>query len=202
MLNSNEQIKEDVDKLYYTKNDTFDNILKPYMDRLKRDIEKAKSEADYVVMCSHCGGQYNSEVDAYTLYVCEQIKKFGADIIINNHPHIIQKSSIKDGYFISYSIGNFISDDGNGIENKEGIIDANYAVLVNLYIKEESGKIKTKIGFKVIKNIITDGQLPKTVNTYNEYMKNKSEKLKNEILFYAGRFADSSYDRVEYFIEL
>ena len=96
----------------------------------------------------------------------------------------------------------FISDDGNGIENKEGIIDANYAVLVNLYIKEKSGKIKTKIGFKVIKNIITDGQLPKTVNTYNEYMKNKSEKLKNEILFYAGRFADSSYDRVEYFIEL
>ena len=36
LLNSNEQIKEDVDRLYHTKNDTFDNILKPYLDQLKR----------------------------------------------------------------------------------------------------------------------------------------------------------------------
>lgn len=204
LLNSNEQIKEDVDRLYYTKNDTFDSILKPYFDRLKRDIEAAKAEADYVVMCSHCGGQYNSEVDAYTLYVCEQVRKFGADIIINNHPHIIQKSSVKDGYFISYSIGNFISDSGNGTENTERIIDANYSALVNLYIKADAGKVKTKIGFKLLKNIIADGKLPKTVNTYNEYIKNKSEEFKNEILFYANRFADRCYDKVqkEYFITL
>lgn len=205
LLNSNDQIKEDVDRLYHTKNDTFDNILKPYLNRLKRDIEKARKEADYVVMCSHCGGQYNSEVDAYTLYVCEQVKKFGADIIINNHPHIIQNSSVEDGYFISYSIGNFLSDNGNGPENQERIIDANYSALVNLYIKEESGKIKTKIGFKILKNIAEDGRLPKTVNTYNEYIKEKNEKYKNEILFYANRFANADcYDKVqkEYVIEL
>ena len=94
---------------------------------------------------------------------------------------------------------------GNGPENQERIIDANYSALVNLYIKEESGKIKTKVGFKILKNIAEDGKLPKTVNTYNEYVKNRDEEYKKEILFYANRFADTDcYNKVqrEYFIEL
>ena len=56
-----------------------------------------------------------------------------------------------------------------------------------------------------MKNIAEDGKLPKTVNTYNEYVKNRDEEYKKEILFYANRFADTDYyNKVqrEYFTEL
>lgn len=206
LLNSNEQIEKDVKELYYSDDPKFESIIKQYLDKLKSDIENAKKQADYVIMISHCGGQYNSEVDAYTKYVDGFIKKCGADVIVGHHPHIIQKSDITDGYLTAYSIGNFIGYYAEKKHDHEALaeIDPKYSVLLNLYLTKNEGKVSMRAGFKLLKVEMVDG-FPRTFDTYEMYDKTQDEALKKDILFFANRFVNADvYTDVkdEYFIEL
>jgi len=59
-----------------------DDIYPRYLERLKSDIEKARCEADYVIVCLHSGGLFNVKVGAYTEYIVDLIVRLGADIKI------------------------------------------------------------------------------------------------------------------------
>ena len=191
LLNSNEEIEKDVKKLYGTKNETFERILAPYLERLKTDIQNAKKEADFVIMISHCGGQYNDETDAYTKYISDYIKSCGADVIVGHHPHIIQKSDFKDGYLTAYSIGNFIADNAGSLSAQSSKINPVYSALLNLYIKKDSDKVKMKAGFKILKTIPDENGVAKTVDAYDLYKKTQDAELYKDILYFANRFANT-----------
>ncbi len=147
LLESNEEIGENVERIYRRETDEYD-LVKPYLEQLERDIKRAKEVADYVVMIMHCGGQYNIEVDPYTKYVAEQIKKFGADIIVGNHPHIIQECENKDGFLTVYSMGNFI-DPPEVVGEKE--IDFRYNAVLHLNLSKRAGRYALKSNSAYIK---------------------------------------------------
>ena len=78
---------------------------------LQKDIEKAKSEADVVVVSLHFGLHLvRARLAEYQQEVCHAAVDSGADVIIGHHPHVLKAIEIYKGKVIFYSLGNFVFD--------------------------------------------------------------------------------------------
>jgi len=82
------------------------------------DIEKARSQADVVVVYLHYGDEYQRTPSKYQRKLAHLLLKNGASFIVASHPHVIQPGEWMevqeaDGEiikkYIAYSMGNFIS---------------------------------------------------------------------------------------------
>lgn len=95
------------------------------------DIAKARKQgAEIVTVALHFGNEYQRQPDARQKQLVERLIKAGADIILGNHPHVVQPYQIfrvkgKDGKLKTrtaiYSLGNFIANQ-NGKYRNLGVI--------------------------------------------------------------------------------
>ncbi|MFR3161745.1 MAG: CapA family protein [Hungatella sp.] len=51
------------------------------------------------------GGQFNEEPGEYSKFIVDFFVKKGVDIIVGNHPHVIQKAYNIDSAVVAYSLG-------------------------------------------------------------------------------------------------
>lgn len=85
-------------------------------ENIVKDIKKAKAlNPDKIILFIHWGSEYQHQPNKKQTDLAAFCFKNGADIIIGSHPHVVQKSewitdSIKNEQFITYSLGNFISN--------------------------------------------------------------------------------------------
>ncbi len=85
---------------------------------IKNDIESArKQNADVVLVYYHFGEEYHRLPTEFQKNIVDNTIKYGADIIIGGHPHVIEPvtffkthNSKLDSGFVEYSLGNFISN--------------------------------------------------------------------------------------------
>ena len=86
-------------------------------ERMVQDIQRARAEADVVVVLPHMGNEYESEPREIFVQWADRMFEAGADIVLASHPHVLQRMEYRrvdhgsgehDG-FIIYSLGNFIS---------------------------------------------------------------------------------------------
>lgn len=85
---------------------------------IRNDITSARQvNPDIIIVYYHFGDEYKRFPNQYQKDVVDSTIKYGADIIIGSHPHVIQPTdyfpSINaklDSGFIAYSLGNFISN--------------------------------------------------------------------------------------------
>jgi poly-gamma-glutamate synthesis protein (capsule biosynthesis protein) len=84
---------------------------------IRKNIAKARQKgADLVLINLHWGNEYKQPSE-YQKMIAEFVQKAGADIIIGEHPHVLQpveyfqtKASAKlDSGIVAYSLGNFFS---------------------------------------------------------------------------------------------
>jgi poly-gamma-glutamate synthesis protein (capsule biosynthesis protein) len=108
------------------------------------DIEKAKQDADLVVLALHWGDEYVREPNARQKRLAKDFIHHGADIILGHHPHVLQPVEFlkqKDGKqgVVIYSLGNFLSAQVWDYKNIGGMIE--------IAVKKEGvpGKTKTTI---------------------------------------------------------
>lgn len=88
------------------------------IDSLRKQISKAKEKGvDLIVINVHFGEEYSTKPNAFQKMVVDSLIAFGADLIIGNHPHVLQPTEIRksinskiDSVVIAYSLGNFISN--------------------------------------------------------------------------------------------
>lgn len=111
---------------------------------IKKDIESAKSQnADVIISCMHWGIEYQTKQNAEQEELADFLFQNGVDIILGNHPHVLQPmekktitledGSIKD-CFVIYAFGNFICD-----QNAE---NTRNSIILNMDItKNPDGKI-------------------------------------------------------------
>lgn len=99
------------------------------------DIKKAQeSGAQLVILCLHFGEEYQETPNKLQTALVKKCLQAGADLILGTHPHVLQPARIyllpeedstpgtmEGAHFVSYSLGNFISDQ-NGLPRKAGII--------------------------------------------------------------------------------
>jgi len=105
-------------------------------EKIKKDIENAKSQADILIVSLHSGEEYLSELTQFQIEFSKAAIDSGANIIIGHHPHDIQRNEKYKDCWIFYSLGNFVFDQAFSEKTMQGQI---VEVLI------ENGKIKEVI---------------------------------------------------------
>ncbi|WP_377888053.1 CapA family protein [Alkalihalobacillus sp. R86527] len=106
---------------------------KPYLvnyidkEKITKDIQKAKSVSDAVVVSMHFGNEYERLPNNFQLDLSSFIAESGADIILGHHPHVLQPVewiNTTDGrkVFVAYSLGNFLSGQKYNYKDIGGIL--------------------------------------------------------------------------------
>lgn len=95
-------------------------------EKVTADIQKAKEQADFVVVCPHWGTEYqltaSKEQERWMDIFLEQ----GVDLVIGTHPHVIEpihwvSDDAGNEMLVYDSLGNFVnwtSSEGEGIANR------------------------------------------------------------------------------------
>lgn len=93
-------------------------------EKVKNDIEEARRNADFVIVCPHWGTEYRLSEDEYQRKWVGMMAQWGADLIIGTHPHVFEPVvRIKDA-LCAYSLGTFvnwtagISGEDEGVANR------------------------------------------------------------------------------------
>lgn len=107
-------------------------------EKVTADIEKAKEQADFIIVCPHWGTEYQLTPSPEQERWTELFLENGVDLVIGTHPHVIepiewisnqntagQKNDVgtgnQDGMLVYYSLGNFVNwtaGSGEGIANR------------------------------------------------------------------------------------
>ena len=83
-------------------------------DAIRRDVEVAKEEADFVIVCPHWGTEYVLEETYDQREKAQFLADLGVDLVIGTHPHVVEPIEWVTGengneMLVYYSIGNFIN---------------------------------------------------------------------------------------------
>ncbi len=93
---------------------------------IKADIDNMRKRgADIIITGLHAGEEYLTMPDRDQVTYVKKLRDLGSDIILGNHPHIVQPS-IEDPsgkFFIIYSIGNFLSNQRDPLRDTGVILD-------------------------------------------------------------------------------
>jgi poly-gamma-glutamate capsule biosynthesis protein CapA/YwtB (metallophosphatase superfamily) len=91
--------------------------------RLKATIERLKEETDFVVATMHAGIEYVPVPFGPQQLFADAALKFGADIVIGAHPHVVQPAFQRDGRWAFHSLGNFIFDQSDPHTDEGAALD-------------------------------------------------------------------------------
>lgn len=97
-------------------------------NKVLSDIQKAKKNADVVILALHWGDEYIREPNEKQKRLANEFIDHGADIILGHHPHVLQPIEIlkqKDGKkgIVIYSLGNFLSRQEKNYQDIGGMIE-------------------------------------------------------------------------------
>ena len=80
-------------------------------DKVVADIRAIRPKADVVLTFMHWGEEYVLEPNERQKSLSRKMVDAGADIVIGNHPHVIQGHELYKGRLITYCLGNFVFDE-------------------------------------------------------------------------------------------
>lgn len=159
---------------------------------IKNQIELAKAESDVVVMNIHWGTENSHTVTEAQKTLAKKMVKWGADIIIGTHPHVLQSVDMikkPDGSKapVFYSLGNFISAQSAAPNMIGGIASMNVT-------KDYSTNTISisDVEFMPIINHYSSGY--KNIQIYPYYMYNESLANSHGVRYHDSRF---SYQYIE-----
>lgn len=94
------------------------NVYPGRVDELLGQIRQAKAASDVVIVAMHWGTEYTFDPTAEQQTLAQQMADAGADIIVGNHPHVIQPVQRIGKAVCFYAMGNLMS----GQEGEERLI--------------------------------------------------------------------------------
>lgn len=83
-------------------------------EQVKKDIEAIRDKVDVLIVAMHWGIEYIDMPNDEEKEIAEYLSSLGVDIIIGNHPHILQPITKIGDTIVMYSLGNFISNQYGG----------------------------------------------------------------------------------------
>ena len=116
-------------------------------DLISKQIKQAKEQnVDMIVACMHWGTEYKTSANDEQKELADFLFKSGVDIILGNHPHVLEPMEKKtitldDGstkdVFVVYALGNFTADQRAEITRDSAILnlditkDSDSKILIN-----------------------------------------------------------------------
>lgn len=99
-------------------------------EKLTETIRQMKTECDFVIAYLHWGTESTENIDGHQTELAGAAVAAGADLIIGDHPHVLQKIGFVDGVPVVYSLGNYLFNS-----------NAQNTCLVTASIDPETGKL-------------------------------------------------------------
>lgn len=155
---------------------------------IQKDIKIAKNNnADFVIIYPHWGYEYQSYPDQSQIELGRKMIDWGADIVIGNHPHVVQPAEFyetEDGRrgFIAYSLGNMISEQSyetiGDIRTEQSVayeidiskyINSDYTNIDNvkaypLWVGKTYNEYGSSVRTYIVKDFLQDGKYASEVN--------------------------------------
>ncbi|MDE6984187.1 MAG: CapA family protein [Lachnospiraceae bacterium] len=83
-------------------------------EKIRGDLAKARSEADFILVFAHWGTEYATDPDEFQQTWTQVFLESGVDVVVGTHPHTLQPYELRTGedghqMLVYYSVGNFIS---------------------------------------------------------------------------------------------
>lgn len=81
-------------------------------------IEEASKNSDYQIVFYHGGKERIHAPEQWKVRATHKLVDAGADLVIGNHPHVLQPTEVYNGVNIIYSLGNFCYGGSSKPENR------------------------------------------------------------------------------------
>lgn len=79
------------------------------LGRVQAALERARREADFVILSYHGGVEYvDAPIDATRRFIDGALETGLVDVVIGHHPHVPQGVAFERGRPVFYSLGNFV----------------------------------------------------------------------------------------------
>tara|TARA_B100000745_G_scaffold297640_1_gene244870 strand:+ start:1204 stop:2250 length:1047 start_codon:yes stop_codon:yes gene_type:complete len=93
----------------------------PDMQKLAKQIASASEQSDFQVAYLHWGTEYQLTHSDFQENFAQLLIDAGIDVVIGNHPHVVQDIQFYKGAPIFYSLGNFVFDQYFSTDVQEGL---------------------------------------------------------------------------------
>ena len=96
---------------------------------------KESGEANAIVVCWHTGLEYRGAHETNTERTSQALVRYGADLIIMHHPHVLQGICIYNNRSIFYSLGNFVFGGNSAIRTEKFKLDKTVTSLYSIVVQ-------------------------------------------------------------------
>jgi len=111
----------DVVPAYYEATDTRAGTAFMRSEKMIVAVKEAKQKAKFVIVSMHAGNEYTDRPNDSQMSFAHQAIDAGAELVIGHHPHVVQPIEKYNRKYILYSLGNFIFDQNQSDEVKQGL---------------------------------------------------------------------------------
>lgn len=126
-----------VNLLYKDYGSTYQSVNTEGIKQILKAVEK--ESPDITVAMLHWGSEYNDQINDTQKTIAKLLREQGVDAIIGSHPHYVQAMEYdpESGFFLGYSLGDFMSD--------AELSGTNYSVLLDLEVTKDGTTGEAKI---------------------------------------------------------
>ena len=78
------------------------------VDNVLKEVKQAKALGNFVIVALHMGNEYTAHPNARQQEIARSVAEAGADLIIGDHPHVVQALGFFGKTFVTYSLGDFV----------------------------------------------------------------------------------------------
>ena len=112
-------------------------IVYKEFDKIKKMIMtlKESGEANAIVVCWHTGLEYRGAHETNTERTSQALVRYGADLIIITHPHVLQGVNVYNNRCIFYSLGNFVFGGNSAIRTEKFKLDQTVTSLYSIVVQ-------------------------------------------------------------------
>ena len=174
-----------INLLYKDYDSTYQKVDTEGIARVMKNVNAAKP--DIVVAMLHWGSEFNDAISKSQEQIKKLLQENGADVIIGNHPHYVQKLEFdqEKGTFVAYSLGDFFGD-----ATRAG---SEYSIILNLEITKDHKSGETKV---------TDYSYTPIFTVRQEFRDLRVMRIKETMAAYENNYMDrvpeSVYKAMEY----
>lgn len=111
----------DVVPAYYEASDNRAGTAFMRSDKMVEAVKEAKQKANFVIVSMHAGNEYTDKPNESQINFAHKAIDAGAELVIGSHPHVIQPIEKYNGKYILYSLGNFVFDQMQSEDTKQGL---------------------------------------------------------------------------------
>ena len=105
--------------------------------QIVRRIKEASERSDYQIVFYHGGTEGVYQPDPWRVRASRRLADAGADLVVGNHPHVLQPAEVYHGVPIVYSLGNFCYGGSRRPENRTVIYQMRLSVQDGKVLRQE-----------------------------------------------------------------